>query len=132
MSWHSEDISIATVGFGFMAFAFLKAEAKSGIDVILDLVGFDSYLSGADVVITGEGRFDSQSVRGKAPWGILQRAEKLSIPTYLICGDADTQPGSRFKAILTLTSIEKDVEKCISNPAPLVTQLGAQIAQLIK
>jgi glycerate kinase len=62
----------------------------------------------------------------------LRRAEKLSIPTYLICGDADTQQGSRFKAILTLTSIEEDVEKCISNPAPLVTQLGAQIAQLIK
>jgi glycerate kinase len=122
----------AAGGFGFMAYAFLKAEAKSGIDVILDLVGFDAHLSGADVVVTGEGRFDSQSVRGKAPWGILQRAEKLSIPTYLVCGDADTQQGSRFKAILTLTSIEEDVEKCISNPAPLITQLGAQIAQLIK
>jgi glycerate kinase len=122
----------AAGGFGFMAYAFLNAEAQSGIDVILDLVGFDAHLSGADVVITGEGRFDSQSVRGKAPWGILQRAEKLSIPTYLICGDADTQQGSRFKAILTLTSIEEDVEKCIDNPAPLVTQLGAQIAQLIK
>jgi glycerate kinase len=122
----------AAGGFGFMAYAFLKAEAKSGIDVILDLVGFDAHLSGADFVITGEGRFDSQSVRGKAPWGILQRAEKLSIPTYLICGDADTQQGSRFKAILTLTSIEEDIEKCIDNPAPLVTQLGAQIAQLIK
>jgi glycerate kinase len=122
----------AAGGFGFMAYAFLNAEAQSGIDLILDLVGFDAHLSGADVVITGEGRFDSQSVQGKAPWGILRRAEKLSIPTYLICGDADTQQGSRFKAVLTLTSIEKDVEKSISNPAPLVTQLGAQVAQLIK
>jgi glycerate kinase len=122
----------AAGGFGFMAYAFLKAEAKSGIDVILDLIGFDAHLAGADLVITGEGRFDSQSVRGKAPWGILQRAEQLSIPTYLICGDADTQQGSRFKAVLTLTSIEEDVEKCINNPAPLVTQMGAKIAQLIK
>jgi len=122
----------AAGGFGFMAYSFLNAQAQSGIDLILDLVDFDSQIAGADVIITGEGRFDYQSLRGKAPWGILQRAEKLSIPTYLVCGDADTQQGSRFRAILTLTSIEKDVEKCIDNPAPLVTQLGAQLAQLIK
>ena len=118
----------AAGGFGFMAYTFLKAQAQSGIHLILDLVDFDSRIDGADYIITGEGRFDSQSVKGKAPWGILARAEKLSIPTLLLCGDADTQQGSRFKEIYTLTSIESDIDKCISNPAPLVTQLGAKIA----
>ncbi|CAN2187404.1 COG1929 Glycerate kinase [Candidatus Nanopelagicaceae bacterium] len=122
----------AAGGFGFMAFAFLGAQASSGIDLILDLVDFDSHLVGADVVITGEGRFDSQSVQGKAPWGILKRAERLSIPTYLVCGDADTHQGSRYKGIYTLTSIETNIDKCIASPAPLVTQLGAQIAQSLK
>ena len=122
----------AAGGFGFMAYAFLGAGVQSGIDLILDLVHFDEKIAGADYIITGEGRFDSQSVQGKAPWGIMQRAEKLSIPTFLICGSADSQQGSRFKEILTLSSLEPDIDKCISNPAPLVTQLGVQIAELIK
>jgi glycerate kinase len=128
----SEPGAGAAGGFGFLAYAFLHAKAQSGIDLILDLVDFDSQMIGADYIITGEGRFDSQSLQGKAPWGILQRAEMLSMPTILVCGDADSQQGSLFKEIYTLTAIEADIEKCISNPAPLVTQLGAQIAQLIK
>ena len=115
-----------------MAYSFLKAEAKSGIDLILDLVGFDSKIAGADAIITGEGRFDSQSVQGKAPWGILQRAAKQSIPTYLVCGDADTHQATGYASIHTLTALESDIEKCIANPAPLVTQLGASIAKLLQ
>lgn len=122
----------AAGGFGFMAYAFLKAAARSGIDLILDLVSFDSKIAGADAIITGEGRFDSQSVQGKAPWGILQRAAKLSIPTYLVCGDADTHHASGYAGIHTLTSIEPDINKCIANPAPLVTQLGVSMAQLLQ
>ena len=122
----------AAGGFGFMAYAFLKADAHSGIDLILDLVDFNSKISGADAIITGEGRFDSQSVQGKAPWGILQRASKSSIPTYLVCGDADTHHASGFAGIYTLTSIETNIEKCIANPAPLVTQLGASIAHSLQ
>ena len=122
----------AAGGFGFMAYAFLKAEAQSGIDLILDLINFDSKIAGADAIITGEGRFDSQSVKGKAPWGILQRANKLSIPTYLVCGDADTHQASGYSGIHTLTSLESDIDKCIANPAPLVTRLGASIAQLLQ
>ena len=122
----------AAGGFGYMAFAFLDAQAHSGIDLILDLINFDEQIVGADYVITGEGRFDSQSVKGKAPWGILNRAEKQSIPTFLVCGDADNQHGTKYQEIFTLTSLEPDVEFCMKNPAPLVTQLGAQIGTLIQ
>lgn len=122
----------AAGGFGFMAYALLGAQARSGIDLILDLVGFDSKIAGADAIITGEGRFDSQSVQGKAPWGILQRATQLSIPTYLLCGDADTHQVTGYTGIHTLTSLESDIDKCIANPAPLVTELGASIARLLQ
>ena len=115
-----------------MAYAFLAAKQMSGIDLILDLVGFDAQLSGTDYIITGEGRFDSQSVQGKAPWGILKRAKKLSIPTFLVCGDADMQRSTDFKGIYTLISREPNLEKCISNPAPLVQKLGAAIAHLVQ
>jgi len=122
----------AAGGFGFMAYAFLNATQRSGIELILDLVGFHQHLMGADIIITGEGRFDSQSAGGKAPWGIMQAASKLSIPTYLICGNADSQDSSHFTEIFTLASLEPDIAKSISNPAPLVTQMGAKIAELIK
>lgn len=122
----------AAGGFGFMAFSFLKAQVQSGIDLILDLIDFDARLVGADYIITGEGRFDSQSIQGKAPWGILQRAEKFSIPTFLVCGDADNQAGTKYQGIFTLTSLEPEIKFCIQNPSPLVTQLGAQIASLIQ
>jgi len=118
----------AAGGIGFMAYAFLRATAASGIDVILDLVDFDPRSIGANYIITGEGRFDSQSIKGKAPWGILQRAQRDGVPTFLVCGDADTQHGSAFAGIYTLTSLESDIDKCINNPAPLVKELGAKIA----
>jgi len=118
----------AAGGIGFMAYAFLRATAASGIDVILDLVDFDARSIGANYIITGEGRFDSQSIKGKAPWGILQRAQRAGVPTFLVCGDADTQHGSAFVGIYTLTSLESDIDKCINNPAPLVKELGAKIA----
>ena len=118
----------AAGGFGFMAYAFLSATAESGIDLILDLVQFDRQIVGADYIITGEGRFDSQSSQGKAPWGILQRAVKSSIPTFLVCGDADAHQDTGFKGVYTLASIEPDIKKCIENPAPLVTKIGAAIA----
>jgi len=118
----------AAGGFGFMAYAFLSATAESGIDLILDLVQFDRQLVGANYIITGEGRFDSQSSQGKAPWGILQRAMNSSIPTFLVCGDADAHQETGFKGIYTLASLEPDIKKCIANPAPLVTKIGAAIA----
>jgi glycerate kinase len=118
----------AAGGFGFMAYAFLSATAESGIDLILNLVQFDRQIVGADYIITGEGRFDSQSSQGKAPWGILQRAMKSSIPTFLVCGDADAHQETGFKGIYTLASIEPDIKKCIANPAPLVSKIGAAIA----
>ena len=118
----------AAGGFGFMAYAFLSATAESGIDLILDLVQFDRQIVGADYIITGEGRFDSQSSQGKAPWGILQRALKSSIPTFLVCGDADAHQETGFIGIYTLASIEPDIKKCIANPEPLVSKIGAAIA----
>ena len=118
----------AAGGFGFMAYAFLSATAESGIDLILDLVQFDRQIVGADYIITGEGRFDSQSSQGKAPWGILQRAMKSSIPTFLVCGDADAHQETGFIGIYTLASIEPDIKKCIANPEPLVSKIGAAIA----
>lgn len=69
---------------GFMA--YLGAKTQSGIESILDLIGFDDMLKRADAVVTGEGRLDKQSLHGKAVCGVCKRAKERKIDTYAICG----------------------------------------------
>lgn len=76
----------ASGGLGGAFAAFLGAELKPGIEMVLDVIGFDSLLEGADLVFTGEGRSDAQTVHGKAPAGVLARARKKGIPVALVSG----------------------------------------------
>lgn len=61
------------LGFGFLT--FLNAKLHSGVDLVLDTVGIDSALQGADIAVTGEGRIDAQTAMGKAPGGVAKRAK---------------------------------------------------------
>lgn len=76
---------------GFIA--MLGATVRSGIDLVLDLAGFDAAVADADLVITGEGRLDTQTAMGKAPWGIMRRASAAGVPTVAIGGSVE-DPGS--------------------------------------
>lgn len=76
----------AAGGLGAALKVFLHANMKSGIDTVLDLIGFDSLLEGVDLVITGEGRMDWQSAFGKVPSGIGMRCKARSIPAVAIVG----------------------------------------------
>jgi glycerate kinase len=66
----------AAGGLGFAFSAFLSAELKSGIKIILEETGLENYIKDADIVVTGEGRLDSQTVMGKAPIGVAGLAKK--------------------------------------------------------
>lgn len=76
----------AAGGFGAGAVAFFGAMLRPGIEVVLDLVDFDNRLRGCDLVITGEGRMDSQSLGGKVPIGVARRANKQSVPVVAVVG----------------------------------------------
>ena len=76
----------AAGGMGAGALAFLNAELKKGIDILLDAADFDRKAADADLIITGEGRLDSQSVNGKVISGIAKRAAKYGKPVIAICG----------------------------------------------
>ncbi|WP_394522962.1 glycerate kinase [Lacrimispora sp. JR3] len=76
----------AAGGLGAALKVFLHANMKSGIDTVLDLIGFDSLLEGVDLVITGEGRMDWQSAFGKVPSGIGMRCKTKGIPAIAIVG----------------------------------------------
>jgi glycerate kinase len=64
----------------------MNADCRSGIDLLLDTIHFDDLLQDADLVITGEGSADRQTLMGKLPFGILQRAQKCGAPVMLIAG----------------------------------------------
>ena len=80
----------AAGGLGAGAAAFLNARLKSGIDIVLDESGFDELAKNADVIVTGEGRFDSQSIRGKVMSGVCKRAAKSGAAVYAVCGCASS------------------------------------------
>lgn len=77
----------AAGGLGAALHVFLGAEMKPGIGTLLDAAGFDEALKDADLVITGEGRIDGQSLKGKVPVGIAERAAKYGVPVIAVVGD---------------------------------------------
>lgn len=79
----------AAGGLGFALRYFLGATLKPGIDVVLDTLGFDKHLDDAKLIITGEGKCDRQTLMGKVPYGILQRAKRKGIPVVLIAGKVE-------------------------------------------
>lgn len=76
----------AAGGLGAALKIFLKAEMKSGIETVLDIIDFDAVLHGADLVITGEGMSDRQSSCGKVVQGIGDRAKKHGVPVIALVG----------------------------------------------
>ena len=76
----------AAGGMGAGAVAFFNAELKKGIDILLDKADFDKKAAEADLIITGEGRLDFQSINGKVISGIAERASKLGKKVIAICG----------------------------------------------
>ena len=76
----------AAGGLGAALKVFLHATMQSGIETVLDLIGFDDLLDGADLVVTGEGRADAQSVCGKVIQSVALRARARGIPVYGLCG----------------------------------------------
>ena len=91
----------AAGGLGGAFKACLGAELKRGIDMVMDAINFDGLIKGADLIITGEGRIDSQSKKGKVIYGILERAEKQGIPVCAIGGCIEKgMSDSRFAALM--------------------------------
>jgi glycerate kinase len=123
----------AAGGVGYAALAVLHATPRPGIDVVLDLVAFDAALSGARLVITGEGRLDEQTLNGKAPAGVAVAARAAGVPVVAVSGGRDLDDerlhAAGFAAAYALTDIEPDVQKCIDDPVPLLERLGRVIAQ---
>ncbi|MEH7147683.1 glycerate kinase [Priestia aryabhattai] len=76
----------AAGGLGGGLLAFLSAELKPGVDIVIKATQLESYIKNADLVITGEGRIDGQTIYGKTPIGVAKTAKKHSVPVIAIAG----------------------------------------------
>ncbi|HEY5878022.1 MAG TPA: glycerate kinase [Nakamurella sp.] len=123
----------AAGGVGFGAIAVLNATARPGIDLMLELTGLRDDLPGADLVVTGEGSLDEQTLHGKAPAGVAATARAAGVPVVTVSGrnllSREQLADAGVRRAYALTDIESNVSKCIDDPGPLLERLGRQIAQ---
>ena len=97
------------MGAGIIAFA--GGRLQSGISTVLDLIGFEKMLEGTDLVFTGEGRIDSQSLDGKVISGIAQRAKKQNVPVVCVVGSVgDGIEGAYDMGVSAIFSINQKAE----------------------
>ena len=93
----------AAGGLGFGLMAFLGARVRPGVEVVSDALGLPERMEAADLVITGEGRLDAQSLRGKTPAGVLRLAREWSVPAVVVCGEVEiglTLPGVPVRSLV--------------------------------
>ncbi len=122
----------AAGGVGFGALAVLHAKARPGIDLLLELTGFHSRLATADLVITGEGSLDRQTLHGKAPAGVASAARDAGVPVIAVAGRNLLRPdelsAAGVSAAYALLDIEPDPAVCMTDAARLLRVLGRRIA----
>jgi glycerate kinase len=123
----------AAGGVGFGALAVLGAALRPGIGMILELTGFAGEVAAADLVITGEGSLDEQTLRGKAPAGVAAAARARGVPVLAIAGrvclPADRLAAAGIARAYALSDIEPDPARCMAAAGPLLEKLAGQVAR---
>jgi glycerate kinase len=122
----------AAGGVGFGAVAVLGAALRPGVDLVLALIDFPSHLDGADLVVTGEGSLDEQTLNGKAPAGVANAAREAGVDVIAVAGrcklDESALHDAGFDAVYTLLDEAESEDEAYRRPAPLLERIGAQIA----
>ena len=123
----------AAGGIAAGLYGMLGAEIKSGVETIFSLSGFDSHIPKADLVISGEGRIDSQTLEGKVIKGVWDACQYYQKPLVIFAGTNQLTPSlqanSGLTSILTVDSLAKSVEESIQQAAPLLEELAFRYFQ---
>ena len=126
----------AAGGMGAAALAFLNASLRPGVEIVLESVCFAALLQDADLVITGEGRMDSQTIHGKTPMGVAQMAKVFDIPVIAIAGclspDVDVVHQHGIEAVFSILPRAVSIEEALAHAADNVRQCARNIAATIK
>jgi glycerate kinase len=131
--WSGAPGAGAAGGVGFAALAVLGADRRPGIELVLELLGFGPALDQADLVITGEGSLDTQSLSGKAPIGVARAAADRGVPVIAVAGRStlslDQARAAGISSIYPLSDLEPDLDRSMADAAGLLERLGRTIAR---
>lgn len=118
----------AAGGVGFALQAILNASWRAGASAVLELVDFDRHLAQAQLVITGEGQLDRQTMRGKAPSAVARAAKTKDIPVLAVCGrQIITEPELTklgIRAVYPLSDLEPDIRRSMVDAGDLLVRTG--------
>ena len=122
----------AAGGLGFGLLAFGAGRLRPGIDVVVEDLGLESRIAHADLVITGEGSFDEQSLRGKVPAGILRTAELAGTPVMIVCGRAEaTVEGALVISLVDRFGVDAALGDARGSVELVSGELAARAAELV-
>ncbi len=129
-------------GMGAAMLAFLKAELRPGIEIVVKAAGLEQAMQGADLVITGEGRIDSQTVHGKTPIGVARVARQQGIPVIGIAGSLSADVGvvhahgidAAFSVLYRICTLDEALGNAAANLKMAARNIAAsvKIGQLIQ
>ena len=113
--------------------SFCGATIKSGFDVVADFIGLEEAIAKADVVITGEGRLDEQSLEGKAPAGVARMAREAGKRVFAIAGSSAATPAVRamFDHVFVLARPPITPEQSIARAAQLLQERARELAGMM-
>ena len=126
----------AAGGLGAALCCFLGAQLKKGIDTILDFADFDNLLEDVDLVVTGEGRIDGQSIFGKVPVGIARRCKAKSVKVVAIAGsmgeNAQLVYDYGIDSIMPIVNRDMSLEEAMARSVELLTDAADRMFRFIK
>mgnify|MGYP001307963438 CR=1 FL=1 len=126
----------AAGGLGAGLVSFASAQLKPGIDIVLDSVNFNDVISDADLIVTGEGKIDGQSLRGKVPVGVADRAIKGDVPVIAVVGDVGDQIEEIYKrgikAIFSINQVAVPFAEARLRSKKDLLETSESIARLLK
>lgn len=125
----------AAGGASVALMVFAGAKMEPGIQVVLDITGFDRHLQDADLVITGEGRIDGQSIYGKVPVGVALRAKKYHLPVLAIVGGvgsgAEACYGYGVDGIMSIVNGGMSLEKAMAEVDGLLVDAAERAMRIV-
>jgi glycerate kinase len=123
----------AAGGLGFGLLTFCGATIRSGFDLVAEFIGLEAAIAKADIVVTGEGRLDDQSLEGKAPAGVARLARKAGKRVFAIVGGAGGGPGVRalFDEVLVLARSPISPEQSIARARELLQERARELAGMM-
>lgn len=123
----------AAGGLGCAFSLFLDAEMKPGFNIVKEISGLEDEIKESDLIITGEGKVDNQSLNGKVPFNILNIARKYMKPVILVAGKIDTSINTKdhFKVAFDIISQANDLEDAMKNSCSYLEKIGEEIGELL-